>query len=84
MTDPFELRAAEVELWRSLNALRSLDGKPPLPVPAGGDAEPPLCGFCGKGKNQVKSMIAGASAHICGNCVVVCAEIIEAGVLDLP
>ena len=84
MTDPFEVRAAEVELWRSLNALRSLDGKPPLPVPAGGDAEPPLCGFCGKGKSQVKSMIAGASAHICGNCVVVCAEIIEAGVRDLP
>ncbi len=39
-------------------------------------AEPPLCSFCGKGKNQVELMIEGPKAHICNECVTLCKEII--------
>lgn len=39
-------------------------------------AEPPLCSFCGKGKNQVELMIEGPRAHICNECVKLCKDII--------
>ena len=39
--------------------------------------EPPLCSFCGAGRNNVETMIAGDSAYICGDCVAACQQIIS-------
>lgn len=33
------------------------------------------CSFCGKPRDEVGKLIAGASVHICGECVRVCDEI---------
>jgi len=35
-----------------------------------------LCSFCGKRKDEVKTMIHGLNGCICNECVVVCQEII--------
>jgi hypothetical protein len=40
-------------------------------------AEPPLCSFCGKGKNQVRHMIEGRNAFICDQCISQCQELIS-------
>lgn len=34
------------------------------------------CSFCGKGDSQVRRLIAGPTAHICDECVLLCSEII--------
>jgi hypothetical protein len=39
--------------------------------------EPPFCSFCGRANNQVKRMIEGNNSHICGQCVMLCSEIIS-------
>jgi ATP-dependent Clp protease ATP-binding subunit ClpX len=39
----------------------------------------PTCSFCGKGKHEVKSMVAGPNAFICDNCVERCVDIISEG-----
>jgi hypothetical protein len=72
-----EQRAAELEFWHAANHLRILEGRRPFSIPAGGAATPPLCDFCGKGANQVQTMIAGTSAGICDNCATICVEVID-------
>lgn len=34
------------------------------------------CSFCGKSKDEVKSLIAGPSAFICNECIMLCTEIV--------
>jgi ATP-dependent Clp protease ATP-binding subunit ClpX len=36
-----------------------------------------LCSFCGKGKSEVKQLIAGPSVYICDSCVNICRDILE-------
>jgi hypothetical protein len=36
----------------------------------------PYCSFCGKGKDEVKTMVQGPAVYICDECVVVCQGII--------
>ena len=40
--------------------------------------KPPVyhCSFCGKPDSEVKHLIAGPTAFICGECVAVCNKII--------
>lgn len=33
---------------------------------------PPLCSFCGAGRNNVQAMFHGQHAYICSDCVAVC------------
>jgi hypothetical protein len=72
--------AVERELQQAANALRRLRGKSPIdylaPEQLPATAEPPLCSFCGKGRNQVRSMIAVATAHICSECIILCHDIL--------
>jgi hypothetical protein len=35
------------------------------------------CSFCGKGKNEVRKLVAGPSAYICDECVDLCIGIIS-------
>jgi hypothetical protein len=42
------------------------------------------CSFCGKTEREVVKMIAGSSAHICNECVVLCAQILGEEVEALP
>jgi len=35
-----------------------------------------LCSFCGKGKDEVKQLIAGPNMFICNECVAICNEIL--------
>lgn len=37
----------------------------------------PYCSFCGKGKDEVKTLIQGQNVYICDECVAVCQEVIE-------
>ena len=37
----------------------------------------PVCSFCGKHKNEVQKLIAGASGHICDECVGTCKEMLD-------
>jgi ATP-dependent protease Clp ATPase subunit len=40
--------------------------------------EPKLqCGFCGKSQNDVATLIAGPTIHICTDCIDICVDIIE-------
>jgi hypothetical protein len=34
--------------------------------------EPPLCSFCGVGRNNVETMFHGRGAYICSDCIAVC------------
>jgi ATP-dependent Clp protease ATP-binding subunit ClpX len=37
-----------------------------------------ICNFCGKGRNQVKKLLAGEnSMHICSDCVELCYGILQ-------
>jgi hypothetical protein len=39
---------------------------------------PPLsCSFCGRDATQVDRLVAGASAHICDDCITKCLDILE-------
>jgi ATP-dependent Clp protease ATP-binding subunit ClpX len=39
---------------------------------------PPLaCSFCGRNAEQVERLVAGASAHICDNCITQCLDVLE-------
>jgi ATP-dependent Clp protease ATP-binding subunit ClpX len=40
------------------------------------------CSFCGKGQHEVKRLIAGPSAHICDDCVDLCAGILKQEQID--
>jgi ClpX C4-type zinc finger protein len=37
------------------------------------------CSFCGKPRSQVTKLIAGSTAHICSECVTLCAAILHKG-----
>ncbi|GEM_PF-5271613 len=39
------------------------------------------CSFCGKGQSEVKKLIAGPSAYICNECIVLC---VKSGSEDKP
>jgi len=41
------------------------------------DAEPMRCNFCAKTQHEVRKLIAGATAFICDECVVLCDEIVN-------
>ena len=34
------------------------------------------CDFCGKDQNQVKRMVAGKTADICEECILICMEVL--------
>jgi hypothetical protein len=39
---------------------------------------PPLaCSFCGRDASQVDRLVAGASAHICDDCITKCLDVLE-------
>jgi hypothetical protein len=40
--------------------------------------EPPLCSFCGAGRNNVKAMFRGQTSYICSDCVTVCQDQLNA------
>lgn len=43
------------------------------PVPS---APPePACNFCGKEQHEVRKLVAGPTAHICNECVVLAADL---------
>lgn len=42
-------------------------------------ADDPKCSFCGRGKHEVRKLIAGPSAFICDECVEACNEILKGG-----
>jgi ATP-dependent Clp protease ATP-binding subunit ClpX len=42
----------------------------------GGDAKV-LCSFCGKGRDDVKKLIAGPSVYICDECIELCNDIVK-------
>jgi len=69
-----ELKDAEAELRVALNKLRAVRGEPPLTA----SSQPPYCSFCGRAKNEVRAMIAGASVHICNVCVAEASQLIQA------
>ena len=35
------------------------------------------CSFCGRGADQVERLVAGASAHICDDCITKCLAVLE-------
>ena len=40
------------------------------------------CSFCGKNNNEVKQLVAGPTAHICSECVILSAEVIGLKTVD--
>ena len=82
-SDKREYAGAVLEVQEAINALRILHGEQPidyLPIDQTNSTPvPPLCSFCGKGKNQVRAMVAGPSAHICNECIVLCQSIVSTG-----
>jgi chaperonin GroEL (HSP60 family) len=74
-----EIQRAERELHDAINALRQIEGKPPLPHRVSDPAtthEAPFCSFCGRGTNEVRMLVKGHSAYICDECVILASEII--------
>jgi hypothetical protein len=35
------------------------------------------CSFCGRDASEVERLVAGASAHICDNCITKCLDILD-------
>jgi ClpX C4-type zinc finger len=75
---------AYLELQEAFNALRKLKGEPPidyLPInKANSTPVPPICSCCGKGKNQVRTVLPRVAAHICNECIELAHSIITAGI----
>ena len=47
-------------------------------MPSGSRKKSPLsCSFCGKTQDEIERLIAGPNAHICNECVDLCANIIH-------
>ena len=42
------------------------------------------CSFCGKSQHEVRKLIAGPSAYVCDECILLCNEIIQEGGLFQP
>jgi ATP-dependent Clp protease ATP-binding subunit ClpX len=45
---------------------------------------PQRCSFCGKDYSQVKRLFAGHDAHICNECVVLCADLVQSAPDEEP
>jgi hypothetical protein len=41
-----------------------------------------LCTWCGKARKDVKKLLASGDAHICNECVALCADVLEAELGD--
>lgn len=41
-----------------------------------------LCSFCGKGRDEVKKLIAGPSVYICDECIGLCNDIVKDDIKD--
>jgi ClpX C4-type zinc finger len=37
------------------------------------------CSFCGKGRDQVRRLVAGPGVYICDRCVALCNEVLSTG-----
>jgi len=48
------------------------------PVPAGPDAAAVECTWCGRSQDEVRKLLSQGSAHICDECVSLCADILHA------
>ena len=46
-------------------------------IAKGPQGTPPYCSFCGKGKDEVKTIVKGPAVYICDECVSVCRGIIK-------
>lgn len=78
---------AERQKWeqmeRDMRKLQAEMGFPADPKPRPPD-EPPLCSFCGAGKNNVKFMFSGkyegvgSPVFICGDCIEVAQNLMSA------
>ena len=66
------LQIVKGDFLSALNDIRKLRGQAPLSALP----EPPFCSFCGQSKDEVQALIAGDSAFICNECVVMCRDII--------
>ena len=60
----------EAELKRLLEIESDFSGISP------NEHKPPFCSFCGKGKDEYKSLVAGPSANICDECIIKSVEIL--------
>ena len=46
-----------------------------MPGDTDGDSNPTLyCSFCGKSQLEVRTLVAGAKAHICPECITACMD----------
>lgn len=62
--EDIEIRLAEKQLLEATNAIRKIEGFPPIAeLP-----EPPFCSFCGRGKNEIGALVEGHDAYICSEC----------------
>lgn len=59
---------AEMRLGLPLDRIRQLPELPPPSVLR--------CAFCYKSANEVKKLVASATAHICDECIEICREIV--------
>lgn len=77
MTDESETdyQRAQRELLVVANELRKKKGEQPLYESLTG--EPPYCSFCGKGKNEYKTLVQGPDVYICDECVRKAQKIID-------
>lgn len=69
------LQIVEGDFLAALNDVRKLRGQPPLSALP----EPPFCSFCGQGRDDVRTLIAGDSAFICGEGVAEAQRLIRNG-----
>ena len=51
-------------------------GERQRPADIRGEPDALLCSFCGKGKDEVKQVIAGPQVFICNECIDICNEIL--------
>jgi hypothetical protein len=59
---------------KPLRPVTRLKGAAGLPRPG---SEPPCCSFCGKGRDEVRVLLAGPGVQICDECVAECGKAIS-------
>ena len=62
------------DIHKAANELRKFRGLKEIPFIE--NPEPPLCSFCGLGKNQYTAIVEGPGVYICDECVAMCQEIL--------
>jgi hypothetical protein len=77
IAEPRELiaRAFGYENWKILSA--KIEATTPRPAYEHAPAGTLFCAFCGKSQHEVRKLIAGPTAFICNECVVLCVDIVE-------